>query len=185
MERSELKKIFELLITFTDHPLTLGEIADILDSDAPAEPEISNIIEEIIQDFYDRGAPAQISRAGGGYQLVSRPEYATWLKRLYKEHTTFKLSASSLETLSIVAYKQPITRAEIEEIRGVEVTAVLDSLVDKKLVKVVGRKETLGRPLLYGTTPEFMKFFGLNALNELPQVDAGKYEIEEKEEVKS
>jgi segregation and condensation protein B len=94
-----------------------------------------------------------------------------WIKRLLKEKFVLKLSPSAFETLAIIAYKQPITRAEIDEVRGVESSGVIDTLLDKKLVKVVGRKETLGKPLLYGTTQDFLKHFGLAHLSELPLIE--------------
>jgi segregation and condensation protein B len=96
---------------------------------------------------------------------------APWIRRLYKERLTVKLSPSALETLSIIAYKQPIARSEIEQIRGVEGSGVMETLVERRLVKVVGRKETIGRPLLYGTTTEFLRQFGLKHLSELPDLN--------------
>src|SRR4029079_2148400 len=106
----------------------------------------------------------------GGFQVATRPAYATWIRRLYKERLTVRLSPSALETLSIIAYKQPIARAEIEQIRGVEASGVMETLLERRLVKVVGRKETIGRPLLYGTTVDFLRHFGLRHLSELPDL---------------
>jgi segregation and condensation protein B len=108
----------------------------------------------------------------GGFQMATRPEMATWIRRLYKERLTVRLSPSSLETLSIIAYKQPISRSDIEQIRGVEVSGVMETLLERRLIKVVGRKETIGRPLLYGTTIEFLRHFGLKHLAELPDVNS-------------
>jgi segregation and condensation protein B len=103
--------------------------------------------------------------------LASRPAFSQWVRRLFKQKTTLRLSPSALETLSIVAYKQPVTRGEVEDIRGVDVGGVLDTLLERKMIKIIGRKEALGRPLLYGTTLEFMKQFGLKSLDELPRLE--------------
>src|SRR5262249_16368975 len=99
-------------------------------------------------------------------------EFGPWIRKLFKDRLTYRLSSSAMETLSIIAYKQPITRSEIEEIRGVEVSAVLDTLLERRLVKIAGRKETVGRPLLYGTTSDFLKSFSLKGLDDLPSIDA-------------
>ena len=107
----------------------------------------------------------------GGYQIVTRPELHEWVRRLFHERTTQKLSVASLETLAVIAYKQPVTAPEIAEIRGVNTSGVLGTLVERQLVKVVGRKQVVGRPFLYGTTREFLERFGLNDLSDLPKVE--------------
>ncbi|TBR25032.1 SMC-Scp complex subunit ScpB, partial [bacterium] len=107
-----------------------------------------------------------------GFQMATKPEYAPYVRNLYKERMTMRLSTAALETLAIIGYRQPLTRAEIEEIRGVEVIAALETLLEKALVKVVGRRETVGRPLLYGTTPEFLRHFGLRSIGDLPPIDS-------------
>ena len=107
----------------------------------------------------------------GGYQIVTRPELHEWVRRLFHERTTQKLSVASLETLAVIAYKQPVTAPEIAEIRGVNTSGVLGTLVERHLVKVVGRKQVVGRPFLYGTTREFLERFGLNDLSDLPKVE--------------
>jgi segregation and condensation protein B len=106
-----------------------------------------------------------------GWVLATKPEYAPWIKKLFKEKYILKFSPSALEALAIIAYKQPVTRAGIDEIRGVESSGVIDTLLEKRLVKVVGRKETLGKPLLYGTTQDFLKYFGLAHLSDLPLIE--------------
>src|SRR5207253_6382585 len=108
----------------------------------------------------------------GGWQFSSRPEFGPWIRKLFKDRLTYRLSSSAMETLSIIAYKQPITRSEIEEIRGVEVTAVLETLLERRLVRIAGRKETVGRPLLYATTPDFLRAFGLKRLEDLPSIES-------------
>ena len=107
----------------------------------------------------------------GGYQIVTRPELHEWVRRLFHERTTQKLSVASLETLAVIAYKQPVTAPEIAEIRGVNTAGVLGTLIDRKLVKIVGRKQVVGRPFMYGTTRDFLERFGLNDLSDLPKVE--------------
>jgi hypothetical protein len=107
-----------------------------------------------------------------GWQMATRAEHGAAIRNLYQDRTTFRLSTAALETLAIVAYRQPLTRAEIEEIRGVEVIAALETLLERRLLKVVGRKEAIGRPLLYGTTQEFLRQFGLASLENLPALDS-------------
>src|SRR3989344_2451878 len=169
MDRNRTKDILETLLFIADRPVPLGELSQILE-----EPE--NIVEAMIQDltleYKKRNSPIQLLEIAGGYQMATRPDHFPWVKKLYKDKTTMCLSNPSLETLSIIAYKQPITRTEIEEIRGVEVIAALETLLEKRLIKVVGRKETIGRPLLYGTTPEFLRHFGLKNLKELPSLES-------------
>ena len=130
-----------------------------------------------------RGSAIQIMEIAGGYQMCTKPEYGRWVRRLYNEKMTTRLSNAALETLAIIAYKQPLTRAEMEAIRGVDVAGPLEKLLDRGLVRVVGRKETIGHPMVYGTTDEFLRMFGLNKVTELPdlQVFAAK-NLEDKQE---
>jgi segregation and condensation protein B len=107
----------------------------------------------------------------GGFQITTRPELHEWVRRLFHERTTHKLSVAALETLSVVAYKQPITQAEIGEIRGVNTSGVLSTLLERHLIKIVGRKNVVGRPFLYGTTKEFLIRFGLKDLGDLPRIE--------------
>ncbi len=172
MDKTSRKRILELLLWMTDRPLKSAEFKEILgEADCPPEEELRQEISDIGRELDLRESPLQLMEVAGGFQLSSRPMYSPWVRRLYKEKTAVRLSPSALETLSIVAYKQPITRGEVEEIRGVEVSGVLENLLERKLLKIVGRKEALGRPLLYGTTTEFMRQFGLKSLNELPKLD--------------
>ncbi|MFM7840561.1 MAG: SMC-Scp complex subunit ScpB, partial [Nitrospira sp.] len=114
------------------------------------------------------GRGVQLIEVAGGYQIVTRLEYASWIKRLAKAKAAPKLSRSGLESLAIIAYKQPIVRAEIEQIRGVEVSGVLRTLLERKLIRMVGRKDVPGRPIMYGTTKLFLQQFGLSELSQLP-----------------
>lgn len=171
MERKDIQKIIEALLFITEQPINLKSLEDVFEGQAPRE-ELQGMLQSIADEYALRGSALEVREIAGGWQMATRPEFAPWIRRLFKDRLTYRLSASALETLSIVAYKQPITRSEIEEIRGVEVTAVLDTLVERKLLRVAGRRESIGRPLLYGTTPEFLKTFGLRRLEDLPAVES-------------
>ncbi len=168
MEDSHPKKIVEALLFITNRPLSADELLDIIGKENLDKKALTTLIHEISRELDERGSAIQLVAVAGGYQMATRTLYAPSIRKLYKDETTARLSTSALETLSILTYKQPITRAEIEEIRGVEVIAVLETLMERKLVKILGRKETIGRPLLYGTTTEFLRHFGLNSLGDLP-----------------
>ena len=170
METNDAKKIIEALFFVAEQPVTLKMLEGVFDKTI-SKDELRGIIESLAQDYRDRQTSLEIREIAGGWQLASKPELAPWIRKLFKDRLTYRLSPSAMETLSIIAYKQPITRGEIEEIRGVEVSAVIDTLMDRKLVRIVGRKETLGRPILFGSTPEFLRVFGLKRLEDLPPVD--------------
>lgn len=171
MERDERRKVLELLLWMTDRPLKVGDLLRVLGDDAPLEMELRDDLTTLARELDDRQSPMQLVEVAQGFQLASRPAFSQWVRRLFKEKTALRLTPSALETLSIIAYKQPLTRGEVEDIRGVDVSGVLDTLCERKLVKIVGRKEALGRPLLYGTTTDFMKQFGLRSLDELPRLE--------------
>jgi segregation and condensation protein B len=171
MEASDRRKVLELLLFLADRPLRAADLAAVMDEDSPGEEAIKTDLADLGRELDERQSPLQLLEIAQGWQLASRPAYSQWVRRLFKQKTTLRLSPSALETLSIVAYKQPITRGEVEEIRGVDVGGVLDTLLERKLIRIVGRKEALGRPLLYGTTLEFMKQFGLKSLDELPRLE--------------
>lgn len=130
--------------------------------------KISDAIASLREKFSMPGSPVALLEVAGGWQLATNPQYFPWIKRLHKDRATYRLSNPALETLAIVAYKQPITRAEIEDIRGVESIAAIETLLERNLMKTAGRKETLGRPILYATTVEFLRQFGLRSLDEMP-----------------
>jgi segregation and condensation protein B len=130
--------------------------------------EIRQALESLKSHYEKREGGLQIHEVAGGFQLSTRPEYAPWIKMLGKMKTSAKLSRSGLESLAIIAYKQPIVRGEIEAIRGVETSGVLRTLLERKLVRIVGRKDVPGRPIMYGTTKFFLQHFGLRDLAELP-----------------
>jgi segregation and condensation protein B len=165
---SELKAIVEALIFASPEPVTLKTLMKLLDTE-PKE-EIVKAIDEL-KASYEQPGGLQMVEVAGGYQIVTRPELHEWVRRLFHERTTTKLSVASLETLAVVAYKQPVTAPEVAEIRGVNTAGVLGTLVERKLVKIVGRKQVVGRPFLNGTTREFLERFGLNDLSDLPKVE--------------
>lgn len=165
---SDLKAIIEALIFASPEPLTLKALAKVLDTE-PKE-DVAAAVEALKQD-YERPGGLQMVEVAGGYQIVTRQELHEWVRRLFNERTTQKLSVAALETLAVVAYKQPVTGPEVAEIRGVNAIGVISTLMERKLVKIVGRKQVVGRPFLYGTTREFLERFGLNDLSDLPRVE--------------
>jgi segregation and condensation protein B len=168
MEREELIKVVETLLFITDQPIEMKKLCKMVEAE---EAAVRDAIAELQKIYLESGRAIQVIEVGGGWQLTTKPEYGRWVRKLYNEKLTLRLSTAALETLAIIAYRQPITRAEIEVIRGVEVIAPLETLVTRGLVKVAGRKETVGRPLLYGTSDEFLRLFGLNNLEGLPKID--------------
>jgi segregation and condensation protein B len=165
---SDLKAIIEALIFASPEPVSLKSIGKLLDSE-PAE-DIEAAIAALRTD-YDRPGGLQLVEVAGGYQIVTRQEFHEWVRRLFHERTTQKLSVAALETLAVIAYRQPVTAPEIAEIRGVNTAGVIGTLVDRKLIKIVGRKQVVGRPFMYGTTREFLERFGLNDITDLPKVE--------------
>lgn len=165
---SELKAIVEALIFASPEPITLKALGKLLDQE-PKE-DIEAAIAAVKAD-YERPGGLQIVEVAGGYQVVTRPELHEWVRRLFHERTTQKLSVAALETLAVIAYRQPVTAPEIGDIRGVNTAGVLNTLVDRKLIKIVGRKAVVGRPFMYGTTHEFLERFGLYDVTDLPKVE--------------
>src|SRR5512134_2442127 len=164
-----LKPIVEALIFASPEPVTLKTLYKLLDSE-PRE-DVDAALAAVKAD-YERPGGLQLVEVAGGYQIVTRPELHEWVRKLFHERTTQKLSVQALETLAVIAYKQPVTSAEIAEIRGVSSSGVvLSTLVDRRLIKTVGRKQVVGRPFMYATTREFLERFGLNDLNDLPKVE--------------
>lgn len=183
MEIKEIKKIIEALLFVSDRPLLTREIKNVLKDSLSENDNIENILVEMqkeYNDFLDRAF--ELKFVADGWTFATRPEYSPWIKILLKDKTTLKLSASAMEVLAIIAYKQPITRAEIDSIRGVDSGGVMDTLLDRKLIKIVGKKETLGRPMLYGTTQDFLRHFGLSHLSELPIIENANDTIKPPEE---
>jgi segregation and condensation protein B len=170
MELQDVKKILEALLFTAEQPVTVKMLESVFEKELD-KGQIESLMKELADEYAGRQSALEVREIGAGWQLATRPEFGPWIRRLFKDRLTYRLSQSALETLTIVAYKQPITRSEIEEIRGVEVNAVLDTLVERKLVRIAGRKEAIGRPLLYGTTVDFLRAFGLKRLEELPALE--------------
>jgi len=162
----ELKAILETLLFVSHGPVTVDRLASVLEGVPKAE--VRQALRSLQEEFEQAGRGLQVVEVAGGFQLVTRSDYGPWIKRLEKNKPAPKLSRSALESLAIIAYKQPIVRAEIEQIRGVEASGVIRTLLERKLIRMVGRKEVPGRPIMYGTTKYFLQHFGLRDLAELP-----------------
>lgn len=168
------KNIIEALIFSSDEPLTNAEIIKAIkgidgeDSEISSD-DINSAVDLLNQEYETSGRAVRIVKIAGGYLFATREEYAKYIGYLSTEKTKRRLSQAALETLAIIAYRQPITKPELESIRGVNSDYILATLLDKKLINISGRAETIGRPLLYTTTDEFLKYFGLNSLSDLPK----------------
>lgn len=165
MSGKSLKAVIESLIFVHDQPLSLDRLATILEEHERADIRIA--LEDLIEEYEGSGRGVILVQVAGGYQFRTPPEHADYIRRLTKTKGV-KFSQSSLETLAIVAYRQPITRAEIEFLRGVDSGGVLKNLLEKKLLRIVGKKDVPGKPLIYGTTREFLELFSLKDLSQLP-----------------
>jgi segregation and condensation protein B len=168
MEIEKLKKVLESLLFVSETPLTTKKVSSFV-KDTNAE-EINQAFQALQEEINQMDRSFQLVQIAEGFQLVTRPEYHKWAKELYKIISKTRLSKASMEALAIIAYKQPVTRAEVEAIRGVEVSNLVQSLLEKRMIRILGRAETPGRPLLYGTTSEFLVHFGLKDLSDLPKV---------------
>ncbi len=164
----DLKPIIEALIFASPEPITPRVLCKLLASE-PKE-DIEAALASLKAD-YDRPGGLQMVEVAGGYQIVTRPELNEWVRRLFHERTTQKLSLAALETLAVIAYKQPVTAPEIAEIRGVNTAGVLSTLIERHLVRIVGRKPVVGRPFMYATSREFLDRFGLNDISDLPKIE--------------
>ena len=165
---SDLKGILEALIFASPEPVTLKTITKILDGEPPEH--VAEALENLKADW-NRAGGLELVEVAGGYQIVTRPELNEWVRRLFHKHSSQRLSLQALETLAVVAYRQPVTGLEIAEIRGVNTSGVLSTLLERRLIKVTGRKAVVGRPFLYATTREFLDRFGLKDLSDLPKVE--------------
>jgi segregation and condensation protein B len=162
----ELRGIVESLLFVSPEPLSVQRLVAIMGDVTKAD--VAQALRGLGEELEQEGRGVRLVEIAGGFRLVTKQEYATWIKRLDKTKSAAKLSRSALESLAIIAYKQPIVRSEIEEIRGVETSGVVRTLLERKLVRIVGRKEVPGRPIMYGTTKFFLEHFGLNDLTQLP-----------------
>jgi len=165
---AEVKAVVEALIFASPEPITLKMLCKLL-SDEPKEDVAAAVA--ALKGEYENRPGLQMVEVAGGYQIVTRPELHEWVRRLFHERSSQKLSVQALETLAVIAYKQPITALEIAEIRGVNTSGVLSTLLERHLIKIVGRKNVVGRPFLYATTKEFLIRFGLKDLSDLPRIE--------------
>lgn len=163
---SGLKGIVEAVLFVSGEPLSLDRLQGVMEGLSRAE--LMSALRAIQADYAAEGRGLQVVEIAGGFQIATRPDCAPWIKRLEKAKAGARLSRSAMETLAIVAYKQPLVRSEIEQIRGVDTAGVLKTLLDRRLIRIVGRKDIPGRPIMYGTTKQFLQAFGLKDLAGLP-----------------
>ena len=165
---TELKGITESLIFVADEPIDSKSVAKVLRVD---ETAVDEAIQSLVDDYGERSGGLQLREIAGGWQISTRPEHHEHVRAYLKSKPSAKLSLASLETLAVIAYKQPVTVPEILEIRGVQSPSAIKTLLDKRLIVAKGRKETVGRPMMYGTSKEFLIQFGLKDLSELPSIE--------------
>ncbi len=165
MEEKEARSIIEAALFIAGEPLSIDTLKKLIETD---KVQIERLIRELINEYTLRNCGLLIVEVAGGFQMVTNPACAPWVKKLLSTSIPTRLSQPSLETLAIIAYKQPIIKSEIEAIRGVNSDGVVKTLLERRLIKILGRKEVPGRPLMYGTTKEFLQYFGLKDLSELP-----------------
>jgi segregation and condensation protein B len=183
LEDQELIAAIEAVLFIAGNPLSLDRLKGLFEDISGERVEAQ--LAALSQNYDERGAGIMLAEIAGGYQLVTRPEHAALLRKFRSVKVSTKLSKPALETLAIVAYKQPITRGEAEAIRGVNIGGIMRNLMERRLVKIVGKKDVPGKPMLYGTTPEFLQYFGLKDLSSLPtlkefqELEAGEEVMEE------
>ncbi len=168
-DAAKAKQVIEALIFASSKPITVAEIRKVAKSLTPGQ--IKEYAEQIQQDYQTTNRPFDLVEVAGGYEIATKKEFAPWIFKIELQKKAKQASQSALETLAILAYKQPLTRAEIEELRGVDTSGVLATLMEKDFVKIVGKKEVPGRPFIYGTTDKFLEHFGLMDLSALPNID--------------
>jgi segregation and condensation protein B len=167
--RDELKPVIESLLFVADEPLPFKQLCKVL-GDVPEE-DVKLALEELIADYESRGSGLEVREIAGGWRISTRPQHHEFIRKYLKSRPSARLSLPALETLAVIAYKQPITIPEILEIRGVSSSSAIKTLLEKRLIVTKGRKETVGRPMMYGTSKEFMIQFGLRDLTELPSIE--------------
>ena len=175
MEREELKSIVENVLLASDQPINASELSKIF-LDGTDKDQLQSILDELREEYNSRNL--QIMEVADGYQLCTRHEYNDWIRKYLKLDRSSRLSQPSLDTLSIIAYKQPLTRQEVDDIRGVDSSGVLKTLLEKKVIGPAGRKKVPGRPIMYRTTQKFLEYFGLKDLSDLPTLEDLREEME-------
>ena len=176
MEREELKSIVENVLLAADQPINASELSKIF-LDGTDKNQLQSILDELKEEYNSRNF--QIMEVADGYQLCTRHEYNDWIRKYLKLDRSSRLSQPGLDTLSIIAYKQPLTRQEVDDIRGVDSSGVLKTLLEKKVIGPAGRKKVPGRPIMYRTTQKFLEYFGLKDLSDLPTLEDLREEVEE------
>ncbi|MCX6357394.1 MAG: SMC-Scp complex subunit ScpB [Candidatus Aureabacteria bacterium] len=181
MGSDNIKSIVEALLFAGNEPLKIADVREILLGVEPlTDARIRAIIDELRAEYAANSRSFTIAEIADGYRLQTLPDYAGWISKLNAAPPRRKLSAPALETLAIIAYRQPITKAEIEAIRGVNIDGVLENLIDRELIETRGRKDAVGKPHLYGTTKKFLEHFGLQNIKDLPQIDELKRAVAER-----
>jgi len=169
MPEDNVRAVIEALLFASAQPLTLEKIREVLGDFQTTQ--IRKLLEELGQEFEKSNRGIRIAELAGGFQLITPPDLSMFLKKLYKGRRVERLSRPALETLAVIAYKQPVDKLEIGSIRNVNIDGVIKSLIDKDLIRIAGRKKSPGRPFLFGTTRKFLEYFGLKSLEELPRVE--------------
>jgi segregation and condensation protein B len=169
MDLSKAKAVIEAVIFAADRPVSVDQLARLIDE--LDNNTVAQLIRELQREYDAAQRSFQIVAIANGFQICTRNEYAPWIKKFYITEISSRLSVAALEALAIIAYRQPVTRAEVEEIRGVNSDSVIRTLLERNLIKVIGRKQAPGKPMIYATTTEFLMHFGLRDLSELPSVD--------------
>jgi segregation and condensation protein B len=166
LEDQQLKSALEALLFVSGNPLSMDKLKGIFDEATAGQIDMQLAV--LRQEYDDRNAGIMLAEVAGGYQLATRPEHFGWIRKFKAVKVSTKLSKPALETLAIVAYKQPITRTEVEAVRGVNIGGIMRNLMERRLVKIVGKKDVPGKPMMYGTTQDFLQYFGLKDLSSLP-----------------
>ncbi len=169
MSENNLKAVIEALLFASDKPLLIEQIRNVLDN--LSADEVRNYLQELKSEYEQANRGIRIYEVAGGFRMIAASDYSPFLKKLYKSSRVERLSKQALETLAIIAYKQPVTKLEIESLRKVNVDGMVSSLAEKNLIRVAGRKKAPGRPKVYATTRQFLEYFGLKSLEELPKIE--------------
>jgi len=169
LKESNYPSIIEALLFASDTPLSINKLKAVLDE--LSDDKIKGLVEALNRKYEENNQSFTIREIAGGYQMYTRPEYAPWINQLYSLKKAQRLSHAGLETLAIIAYRQPVVKSTIDQIRGVDSGGVIHTLLERKFITILGREESAGRPLIYGTTEEFLVYFGLKDLKDLPRIE--------------
>jgi len=176
---TELKRLLEAVLFAADRPVAVETLCQVL-SNSPEE-DVRKALSEMTREYENTGRSFVLRELAGGFLFLTHPAFESWVRKLYRGRLTMRLSRSALETVAIIAYRQPVSKQTMENIRGVNVDGVLHTLLERKLIRITGREDKVGRPLLYGTTRELLMYLGLNDLNELPEMEEMKAILESQE----